>query len=493
MNGVLSYRPAIVRKKSHVLTFCIVLLWANHASADLSALFGSFDGELEETAAVANQLTYESLLQTGCDDQQRGESESCAGNQFTLFRNVRELVHTANELTGEGPTQFGLGVDLVGLGFALRWTAGEEFAAQGDLTRDFAAGQVGGLASRITALRFGATGFNVSGLFYNNTKYSGCTGTNQCGGGASADPAFSPWGGFINGSYTYGNQDAKILEDAFDFDGIQINAGLDYRLSDVWVVGATFGYTDQEINFDATQSIVDGGVTADGISIMPFILYNSDTLFASLSLGYQQLALDSDRAIRYPSLNPDVESTDTRALAKTDADSISYYATLGYTFRSGALSIEPYTEYKYVDIAIDGFTETDINNAGFAFSVEKQKITSNEIAAGINFQYVMTPSFGVFIPYLDIQVRNELDSDSRQVAAVYAGSMSSTDFSLPTETLDDQYYTYAVGVSSVVRGSQKTSAGGASGGVSIFASYKTIQGLDDFSQEIVSGGIRVEF
>ena len=73
-------------------------------------------------------------------------------------------MHTANELLLSGPTQFSLGGTREGLGFALRWTASEEFSSEESLADSFVSGQLSGLSSRITALRNGARGFNFAGL-----------------------------------------------------------------------------------------------------------------------------------------------------------------------------------------------------------------------------------------------------------------------------------------------------------------------------------------
>ena len=135
--------------------------------ADLQELIDAGDfNELEESAAVAALDTYDRLLAQGCLDgaTESGQQASCTGSTFTLFSNVRELAHTANEITNDGPTTFSLGVDTEGLGFALRWTAAEEYAAQGNLSSEFIGGQISSLSSRLTALRLGASGFKVIGI-----------------------------------------------------------------------------------------------------------------------------------------------------------------------------------------------------------------------------------------------------------------------------------------------------------------------------------------
>lgn len=87
---------------------------------------------LETAAARANQASFDALS-GACA---AGPGPACPDDVFGVFEETRELVHTANELLGTGDTSFSLGLDIDGLGFALRWTAAEEIAAQGSMTTE---------------------------------------------------------------------------------------------------------------------------------------------------------------------------------------------------------------------------------------------------------------------------------------------------------------------------------------------------------------------
>src|SRR5687768_10211087 len=86
-------------------------------NADLVDLIPQLQGPVEIAAARANQSVYD-LLTTPQGGQQGlrcdpsltvdpGEGP-CSGEVFRVFDRVRHLVHTANQLTGEGPTTFSL-------------------------------------------------------------------------------------------------------------------------------------------------------------------------------------------------------------------------------------------------------------------------------------------------------------------------------------------------------------------------------------------------
>ncbi|WP_157976760.1 autotransporter outer membrane beta-barrel domain-containing protein [Parahaliea mediterranea] len=466
------------------------------AGASLLDLAGQYANSVEESAAVANQATYEALLDDNggpCAALQRQASARCSGQTFQLFDNARELVHTANELTGQGPTAFSLGTDLAGLGTSLRWTAGEEFAAQESLTSEFVGGQLASLASRISALRGGATGFFLAG-----------TPAAPLGLGASADSTggerYSPWGGFFNGSYGSGDKDGTGNEDAFEFDGYAVNAGIDYRFSPHWVGGLLAGTTQRDVDFQQEGAlVVDGDIETDGYSLMAFALYFHDQWYASLGGGFQRLDFAIDRAIQYPSLNPAVQRTDTRTLSDTRGDTWTLNAAAGYNLAlTPALNLEPYGRLDFADTRIDAFRERDINNDAFELRVDRQDFRSLEAIAGLSLQYTATPSFAVLIPFASAEYHHQFEDDAREISAAY-GAVSAdlgpnARFRVATDPLDEGYAVLSVGLSAVLRGGrQRTVDGEIHGGLQGFVSYRSIQGLEDYSHNVFSAGLRYEF
>jgi len=452
---------------------------------------------------LSNQAAYDRLQESGCTDTQRSATEECTAETFKTWATVRELVHTANELNGSGPTLFSLGLDLEGLGFSLRWTAGEEFAAQGDMSDSFVSGQMAGLATRITALRGGGSQFsmNVNG---SSSAVVARTGGIKGGGAGDTIPAWSPWGFFLNADYSYGDRAATQREDAFDFDGASLNGGIDYRYNNNWVAGIMLGYQTETLDFDSTQSIVDGTVDMSGVSLQPFALYQSDQFYFSLALGYQHMSFDTERSIRYPSLNPGVDSTDTTAVSNTNANAISGNLDLGYTlFPRSRFSLEPYIGFSYTNTSIDGYSETDLRDDGFAFLVAAQKFDSLESAIGVKLNYIFTPSIGVILPYFSAELRNQLDAQSREIKAVYLNSAdllnqdnidSDATFALPTDTPDSAYGVISLGVSSVLRGARQTAMNSsAAGGIQVFVQFRTLLGLEHYKQSQLAAGLRYEF
>lgn len=466
-----------------------------------------FGSVVSNDAASANQATYDQIkATTSCNDGQTQATQACNGGTFLVWKNVRELVHSANDLTGDGPTEFSLQQDEEQLGNTMRWTAGEEFAAQGSMSSNFINGQLSGLASRITALRYGSTGFRYTdNAASSGTEYMASNGAVlDTGGGAGDDKSgvgWSPWGGFINFSYVRGDKEATDREDAFDFDGADINIGFDYRYGDNWIFGVVAGYQQQLIDFDSSQSVVDGEIKGTGFSLMPFVLFQEDNWFWTLSLGYQGMTFDTERRISYLSNNTNIASTNTVSESDTSSQIFSAYSSGGYAFRpTSAFTVEPYLSFDYYNVNIDEYSENDLLNEGFNFTVLEQSIDYFEGAFGLKLQYTFTPRFGVIVPYFDAQWHHQFNTDARDIDAVYEEAASTlagnsgTFFRLPTDPLDENYEVYAIGLSAVVRGARQREAGGpATGGIQTYINYRIVNNLEYYEQSTISLGLRMEF
>ena len=220
------YRGAIIASILHIggallaLTSSIAAAQSGNEGPGLTPL--TYANAVETQAAAANQAAFD-VLNIACNADGRFDNTplpefadapmggECTEEAFAIYRTSRELVHTANELQSSGPTISSLGHDLEGLGLALRWTAAEEFAAQGSMATDFANDQLSNLAARMSALRFGARGFTFAAIPVNpggDTRVASLE--HPRGGGASGDEVveiYSPWGGFINGAFGWGTKE----------------------------------------------------------------------------------------------------------------------------------------------------------------------------------------------------------------------------------------------------------------------------------------------
>ncbi|MEL7450184.1 MAG: autotransporter outer membrane beta-barrel domain-containing protein [Pseudomonadota bacterium] len=493
-----------MNKQPHTIhpTWRRLLLAALAGSVPGSALAGLDDfvgTPLETAAADANQATFEALRDPNVPDRDV-PLPGLSDEQVQVFSNVRELVHTFNELSGSGATEFSLGLDAEGLGFALRWTAAEELAAQGSLSTEIGKGQLAYLAGRLSQLRVGGGGVSIVGLpvSWDAGAYA-ANSTSAPGETMEAGTGFSRFSGFVNGSLGYGDKAPTDLEAAFDFDGGETIVGGDYRFSDSWVMGGSIGFSQAEIDFDSSQSIVDGGIETDALSLGLYGLFTGERFYADAALSYSAIDYDVTRRIVYPSLNPDIANTDETALSSTEGSQLALSTGMGYMGYVGRFSWEPFLRFDYLDTDIDGFTETNTSNGGFDLAVGDQGFSSLDGSAGLQLAMTFTPRQMVLVPFLRASYHREFDDDQRAVAAVYLNGEDPTfgstqDFGVPTDPPDEDYYKIALGLSAVVRGGRVTRDDGvARGGIQLFVQYETIEDLDNYNNANITGGFRYEF
>jgi hypothetical protein len=480
-----------------------------------------YANDVERAAAAANQAAYLTLNPIcnpgGIFDNDPAPvwnpliGGGCTEEAFAVFRTTRELAHTANELQATGPTVASLGLDQEGLGLALRWTAAEEFAANASMATGFANDQLSNIAARMSALRFGARGFSVAAIPVNvegDTRVASLGGQRR-GAGASADDggeSYSPWGGFINGAFGWGTKDPTDLENAFDFDGTEITAGIDYRFDNNFILGGMVGYTEQTLDFDASASaisVVDGGIEATGLSYIAFGLFQGEKLSFSASLGYQDLEYDAVRHIKYPSFNPNLSGVNATTTSSPDSSVVMGTMNLAYALQYKRLTFEPYVNIEYLDVTIDQFSEerssnslSSLNSRSFSLIIDKQSIKSVDSALGVKFQLTLTPAFAVIIPYLGYAAHSESEDSARSISAHFVGleALDPDGFNVPTDARDSSYSNAYAGISMVLRGGRQRTQGGAiHGGLQGYIQYSRIDGLEFYDDEVISGGFRYEF
>lgn len=495
--------------------------------AAISSVYGQVDDAFtENTSAVetAVESAYNQLLDFGCttDDEVNASEttdQSCTGDILSVFRITRTLVETAEDLndpSGEGgSSRFGLGVDTLGYEQALRWNAAEELASQDSMSSKFSNNQLASVSARISSLRAGSLGFNVEQIYNPNevashaknhftSSYSIPNHSSEnygTGLNAGDSMAWSKLGGFLNGSYTYGNLGAGATanENAFDFDGIEINAGLDYRLNNQWVIGGILGFVNQRVDFDPLLNTVEGSVEMDGLSLTPFVLYQADTWYATASLNYLVNDFTNRRSIIYTSFNDEVPSTDTEAVSENKAHAFSFNASSGYSFQlSDRLSLEPSLSLNYQKLIVDEFEEEDINDDAYNLRIFEQTIRSFETITSLKLQYVTSNKFGVFTPFIDIKSFAQHHTDKRYIRSVYASIAdivtSDAHFVLATNSIDADYKSIGIGVASVLRGARQSSFdSAAAGGIQAFISLRMLADLGEFEQKTITAGVRYEF
>jgi outer membrane lipase/esterase len=468
---------------------------------------GTFN-QLEVLSAYSNQASYNVLTSNPngalyCDPKQTTASAKCPQAQFLVFSNLRELVQTANELLNNGqPTFYSLHTDDLGLGFALRWTAGENLSAPGSAATEFSNGQLSSIAGRMAALRQGASGFAITGLTLQQDDRPAVAlnmpqdlGAEGLGGGASSDSSdigiASRWGGFLNGAFGWGYRQPSVLEDAFAFDSKDATLGVDYRFTRRLVLGLSASYTDQRVDFDTLRSVAGGGFRSNGYGLMLYGLYEWEGPYVTASAGWQRANLDETRLITYPSFNIAVPSTDATAQGSTNTNSLLASASTGWALTWRGATAEPSLSVDYRHVELAGFHESSYINAGpdagqaagFDFDYASQQFHIVDSSAGLRLQYAFTPPFGVIVPYGKFAYHYDFGANTYSVVSSYnAIAGSGAQFDLPSDPAAKHFYEFTGGFSVVLKH-----------GIQGFIQYQTTSGMTYVTSRLISGGVRAEF
>ena len=351
--------------------------------------------------------------------------------------------------------------------------------AQTDLSVQSSNTQLNNVNARMSALRSGASGSSVSGL---NLHYAGLTlpaelfftsqeNFNQGLETATEAQSFIPkTGAFITGSVSFGDKEDVADELGFDFNTNGITAGVDYRLSDVQIVGGAVGIVSSDSDFNGSR----GNTDIRGLSLLAYSTYylsQSSYLEAVLSFGKNQF--DNSRNIVAGTI-------DTVASGDTDGTETAISLGAGYDFSQGPYSFSPYGNINYIRADIDGYTED--SNSGLELTYQDQEAESLSTTVGGQLTYAISKDYGVILPTLRFDWTHEFLDDSRFITASFLNDPTHGKFDIKTNVPDRDYFRLGIGASATF-----------SAGRSAFIYYESLLDYDDLSEESVVGGYRWDF
>ncbi len=363
---------------------------------------------------------------------------------------------------------------------ALRAIAPDEVLGQTAAVLQLADRQFVNVDARLAELRGGAGGFSLSGLTVVSggqavplSLFQGLFADDQMEVGGSGD-LISPWGGFINGTISWGDQnlDRGNRNVTLDYDSYALTAGVDYRFSTRMVAGVALGYS----NFDSKLT-EQGEMTAKGLTLSGYgSWYFSDRAYVDGRLSYNRGDLDHVRFIRFGS-GGDV--IDLRATGSTDSSQLAIALGAGYHYNTGPWVITPSGFIRYIDVSVDGFSETGAGANSAIFG--DQNVSTVQAGFGMSVTRAFSLRSGVISPQLDINFIHE-SSDDLRVQARLVGADPSIVFVLEPDEPDQSYGNIGLGFVYVT-----------SNGRQAYLSYRETFGQDGLSSGTLNLGARFEF
>ena len=452
-----------------LLAAALVLLSPAHAQtrpplAGLSPFEQAFLNYLTSTATTTFCITQSDL----------GTSTTASSNC-----NVARAYAFANTVTGS----------------ELRGVIPNQLSGENSQFKDFAGGQFHDLASRLSAIRAGASGFMITAA---PAADSGGALVNRAlappilGGAASADepPAdFSRWGGFFNTTYDWGRRSATDSENALNSNAYEFTLGTDYRVTRGLVVGGILGFAADQLSFNDSSNIVGGTLQTKAYSLMLYAQQEWENAYVSASVGDQTL---HQRLTREGTFDDPATSYSApfRAAGSTSGQSVLAALSAGYTAHFQAFSMEPYLSWQYRNTHIDGFqehgasgTESDgFTNYDINMQFASRSVASNQATVALKIQYVMTPSFGVLVPFLDAGFTHEFNESPYNVTGTFAGLYGSVpNFVLEADKPSQNFVNLAGGLTFVFKH-----------GVQGYLRYRQVVDQRYVTDHAIGAGFRVE-
>jgi uncharacterized protein YhjY with autotransporter beta-barrel domain len=382
-------------------------------------------------------------------------------------------------------------------GSEVRGLIPNQMSGENQQFKDFAGSQFHDLASRLSAIRAGASGFMITGTPSTGTGFDG-TLANRApaqairGGAASADepPAdFSRWGGFLNTTYDWGRRSATDSENALHSNAYEFTLGTDYRATRGLVVGGILGFAADDLSFNDSSNIVGGTLQTKGYSLMVYAQQEWESAYVSASLGEQTIHQDLSRTGTF--YDPTTSySASYRATGSTTGQSVLGALSAGYDAHFKALTAEPYISWQHRSTRIygfqergasgtesDGFTSYDIN-----MRFGSQSVASTQGTVALKIQYAMTPSFGVLVPFLDAGFTHEFNTSPFSVTGTFAGLYDSVpNFVLEADKPTQNFVNLAGGLTFVFKH-----------GVQGYVRYREVLGQRYVTDHAIGAGFRVE-
>ncbi len=364
---------------------------------------------------------------------------------------------------------------------ALRAVYPEEVLSHYASVNQLATTQFFNVDARMSELRGGGGGFSVSGLTLIEGSQAIPVGLlaglfqddEEVAVGGTGD-LVSPWGFFVNGTISRGDQSISPgdREVVVDFDTIGITAGADYRRSARWVIGGAIGYN--RFRSDLTDF---GGLENRGYTLTAYnAYYLNDQVYWDTRLSYARMQLDQKRRIR---IGLTGFSLDETLNSETDASQFAVASSMGYHYSRGGWTITPNGFVRYVRSDIDGFAES---GSDFAVRYGDQQVTSLVYGIGLQVNRVFSLSNGVLVPQFDLLWNRETRNDDTVIDARFVSADAGELFVLQPDEPDQSYGSVGIGLVYVMANGRQA-----------YLQWRESIGIDGLDRSTVNLGARFEF
>ena len=200
------------------------------------------------------------------------------------------------------------------------------------------------------------------------------------------------------GVVDFGFNNAGTQRSGFRFTTPGVTAGMDYRISDQFSIGAGggYGHDSTDIGSDGTKS------TGDSYSFAVYGSYRPQpALFVDGLAGFGSLNFNSRRW-----------DTDASAFATGQRDGRQTFASLsaGYERHTDSWLISPYARMSYSQATLDSFSESGAGTDSLTYF--GQTVTTVSGTLGLRAEYAQPTKWGVLLPYARVEYQHDFNGQS---------------------------------------------------------------------------------
>lgn len=346
-----------------------------------------------------------------------------------------------------------------------------------DMNQAQTSAQTNSVSNRMNRLRNNQRGIDVSGIRFSDggqwVKVGDMLANNSNQANDASPPvafADSRLGAFIDGTILQGEQGSDEFEDSADHDAMILVAGIDYRLRDDLIIGTAYRYatTEATVRDDLSK------VKVSGYSLLGYLTHYRDNWYGEATLAFGSDSYNQQRRLVCGAECPvtfDVQ-------ADSDYHGDQWVATIGggYELQFAQLRVTPNAQFALGSQKTDSYRETASNlgavGAGYLLDIGSQTRDQQSLTLGVTASYAISTDFGIILPMLSVDLRNEMETDALAINGQFVGDVSNDqEFLVLAREVDSSYMLIGLGTSFQFQG-----------GNSGYLQFRTIQGYDNLDQ-----------
>ncbi len=271
------------------------------------------------------------------------------------------------------------------------------------------------------------------------------------------------WGFFLNGGVEFGDQDATGTLPDSDYTTASVVLGIDYRVTENFVLGLFGGYSNTDANLDALGSSSEIDTGSGGL----YGTYYKNQWFVNGTLMVGRSFYDNDRI-----------ALGTSNTGDTEGDQLSLQTRIGRDFKFGGWTLTPMFGTAYTSVWVEGYTES----GPAALTIADDDADSFRTNLGGRINYAWETSWGKIIPEVRAAWHHEYLNDRRNINASFVDIALPGSFSTPTSNPDRDFGVFGAGVSALIGDSW-----------TLTLDYDVEAGREEFVAHRINGGIRYAF